>query len=66
MNEPHAIQLRDGTLVLLCRADKDGYLWRTESGDGALLGPAVAHGDPQPGLQGLAGPPHGRAHRPRP
>ena len=37
--------------MLLCRADKDGYLWRTESGDGALLGPAVAHGDPQPGLQ---------------
>ncbi|HEX2517093.1 MAG TPA: sialidase family protein [Chloroflexota bacterium] len=36
MNEPHAIQLRDGTLVLLCRADKDGYLWRTESGDGGL------------------------------
>ena len=39
MNEPHAIQLRDGTLVLLCRADKDGYLWRTESGDGGSPGP---------------------------
>jgi hypothetical protein len=34
MNEPHAIQLRDGTVAMLCRADRDGFLWRTESHDG--------------------------------
>ena len=36
LNEPHALQLRDGTVVLLCRADGDGFLWRTESRDGGL------------------------------
>ena len=33
MNEPHALELRDGKVVLLCRADRDGFLWRTESDD---------------------------------
>ncbi|MBI3973391.1 MAG: exo-alpha-sialidase [Chloroflexi bacterium] len=33
MNEPHAIELRDGTVVMLCRANGDGVLWRTESHD---------------------------------
>jgi hypothetical protein len=34
LNEPHALELRDGTVVLLCRANGDRVLWRTESRDG--------------------------------
>jgi hypothetical protein len=33
LNEPHALQLRDGTVVMLCRVNRDGCLWRTESHD---------------------------------
>jgi hypothetical protein len=43
MNEPHALQLRDGTVVMLCRADRDGYLWRTESRDGGRTWAAPSH-----------------------
>lgn len=34
IQEPHALQLRDGTVVLLCRVNRDGFLWRAESRDG--------------------------------
>jgi len=33
IQEPHAIQLRDGTVVLLCRVNRDGFLWRADSHD---------------------------------
>ena len=34
MNEPHVVELRDGTVAMLIRADKDGWLWRSDSNDG--------------------------------
>ena len=34
MNEPHVVELRDGTVAMLIRADKDGWLWRSDSHDG--------------------------------
>ena len=33
IQEPHALQLPDGTVVLLCRVNRDGFLWRAESHD---------------------------------
>jgi hypothetical protein len=45
MNEPHAIELRDGTVAMLCRADRDGYLWRTDSEDGGFTWRAPARTD---------------------
>lgn len=34
MNEPHVIELANGTVAMLIRADKDGWLWRADSHDG--------------------------------
>ena len=50
IQEPHALQLRDGTVVLLCRVNRDGFLWRAESHDGGRTWTAPVRTDiPNPG-----------------
>lgn len=50
IQEPHALQLHDGTVVLLCRVNRDGFLWRSDSRDGGRTWTAPARtGIPNPG-----------------
>lgn len=47
--EPRVVELSDGRLVMLIRSQRDGWLWRSESGDGGeSWSPAVRTSIPNP------------------